>query len=127
MSSGSSKSDTLINFASVMIPDLQESENEKGAFLLVLNRFFLSLDRPLRRKLDLLLQMVNFLSFFYNGRSFNRLSYSQKCKYIDRLFEFPVNTLISGLTGLRTLCFFAYYTDADQWKKINYEGPIKRA
>lgn len=116
----------MLPFATVMIPDLEEMENERDDFYQSLKDFFKSIDAKTKKQLFLLLHLINFLSYLYNAKGFNKLSYSSRKKYIKKLFNLPINKIVGGLIGLRSLCFFTYYTQEKQWKKINYDGPIKK-
>lgn len=118
------KENTLL-FASVILPSLNEDESLKEQFWNDFQAYFFGLDVDVQNQLQLLVKVIRFLSIVYNFKSFNRLNYVQRKKYITRLFQFPIPMFVSGLTGLRSLFLFSYYTNETQWKKIKYNGPIQ--
>jgi hypothetical protein len=126
MNSSSALSSVLLPFAEVMIPDLEKHRQERDEFQQNIARFFKTIDKGTQKQLYLLLTLVNLLSYLYNSRGFSKLDYGSRKVFVDKLFHFPVNKVVGGLTGLRALCFFTYYTQESQWKKINYDGPIKK-
>lgn len=118
------KENTLL-FASVIIPSLNEDESLKEQFWNDFQAYFLALDIDVQNQLQLLVKAISALSIVYTFKGFNRLSFEQRKKYISRLFHFPIPMFVSGLTGLRSLFLFTYYTNETQWKKIKYNGPIQ--
>ena len=110
-------------FASVILPILEENEELKSQFWLDFHGFFLGQDKDVQNQLKLLIKVISSLSILYTFKSFKRLSFAQRQKYIESLFNFPIPLFVSGLTGLRSLCLFAFYSNEAQWKKINYHGP----
>lgn len=115
---------TVFLFASVIIPDLNQSTSLENDFILHFEKLFFGFDPDTQRKLKLFISIISILSFFYNARSFEKLSFEKRQNYIERLFNFPINKIISALTGLRTLCFISYYSLKEVWTSINYDGPI---
>lgn len=126
MNTSSVLTNILVPFATIMIPDLEDSNDERDEFHESLLSFFKTIDVGTQKQLFLLLHLINFLSYVYNAKGFRKLSYQSRKVYIKKLFNFPINKVVGGLTGLRSLCFFTYYTQEQQWKKINYDGPIKK-
>lgn len=117
---------TFLFFAEILIPDLKDDQEAKRKFLENFGVYFKSLDPSVQKQLSLLISLMNYLCFFYTGRVFNRCRAEQQEGFVQNLFYFPVAKVVSGVSGLRSLCMFIYYSDADQWKKLKYDGPIKK-
>lgn len=117
---------TIVYFAEILIPDLKDNPDESRNFLEHFISYFKLQDLKIQKQLGLLILVINYLCVIFKGRTFNSCSDIQKESYVKRLFYFPIPKLINGVTGLRTLCLFTYYGHADQWKKLKYDGPIKR-
>ena len=111
-------------FAAVIVPGLKNNPGAKDAFLSNFNQLISGLDDDPAAKIRLLVKVVAALSPLYNLKSFSSLNYSQREKYIRRLFDFPVSKLRGGLTGLRSLVLIAYYGMPEVWENISYDGPL---
>lgn len=114
----------VYHFASVIIPDLNQNTSLESGFIVNFEKLFFGFDPDTQKKLKLFISLISLLSFFYTARSFENLSFEKRQDYIERLFKFPINKIISALTGLRTLCFISYYSLKEVWTSINYDGPI---
>jgi hypothetical protein len=114
----------LMLFATVIIPELEGDSVRKRDFWNNYYTLFLEMDIDIQKQLEMLIKLISVLSFFYTFHAFNQLDFKQRQKYIKRLFNFPYSKIVSGLTGLRSLCLFAYYSQEDNWKEINYNGPV---
>lgn len=110
------KENTLL-FASVILPILEEDESIKDQFWNDFEFFLSGQDIDIQNQLKLLIKLISYLSFLYTFKAFNRLSIKKRQKYIQKLFNFPIPMFVSGLTGLRSLCLFAFYTNESQRKK----------
>jgi len=117
---------TFAFFAEILIPDLKEDQESKQKFVENFSNYFNSLNNSVQKQLSLLISLMNYLCFFYKGRVFNLCSTDQREDFVKKLFYFPIAKVVSGVSGLRSLCMFVYYGHADQWKKLNYDGPIKK-
>lgn len=113
----------LLLFASVIITELEGDDVLKKEFWNSFHSMFLELDEDVQKQLKLLISAISMLSLVYTFQAFNKLDYTKRQNYISRLFNFPFSKFVSGLTGLRSLCLFAFYTQKEQWQKINYDGP----
>lgn len=117
--------ENLLLFASVILPILHENEEVLERFWEDFQDYFLELEGDVQEQLKLLIKAISAMSFLYNFKSFRKLDFQQREKYIKKLFNFPIPLFVGGLTGLRSLCFFAFYTNESEWKKIKYNGPRK--
>lgn len=111
-------------FAEVIIPDLKQNALLKDDFIFNFEKMFFGFDARTQSKLKLFISVISILSLFYNVQSFEKLSYSKRQNFIEQLFDFPIGKIVSALTGLRTLCFIAFYSIKEVWTSINYDGPI---
>lgn len=115
---------TIILFTEVIIPDLRNNTSIKYAFIKNFKQLISGLEPDSESKIKLLVMVIDKLSLVYNFQSFEKLSYKQRKKYIDRLFNFPIGKIIGGLTGLRSIVMISYYGIDDVWKSIHYDGPV---
>lgn len=115
----------IILFAEVIIPDLRNNTSVAYAFIKNFKQIIDGLEPESEEKIKLLVKVIAKLSFVYNFQSFEKLSYKQREKYIDRLFNFPIGKIVGGITGLRSIVLISYYGIEDVWSSINYHGPVK--
>ncbi len=115
----------IILFAEVIVPDLHQNTSLEYAFIKNFKQLFQGLEEDSASKLKLLVSVIDKLSFLYNFTSFEDLTFENRKKYIDKLFQFPIGTIVAGLTGLRSLVLISYYGIEEVWPTINYDGPIK--
>ena len=115
----------IILFAEGIVPDLYKNTSLEHSFVKNFKQLFIGLEADSASKIKLLVNVIDKLSFVYNLRSFEKLSYEKRKKYIDKLFQFPIGKVVAGLTGLRSLIFISYYGIDEVWPIINYNGPIK--
>ncbi|MEN8123874.1 MAG: hypothetical protein ABFR32_02005 [Bacteroidota bacterium] len=114
----------IILFAEVIVPEIHVNDSLKYAFIKNFKQVFQGLEKESAAKIKLLIKLIENLSYIYNFKSFENLSNIEREKYINKLFQFPVGKIVGGLTGLRSLIFISYYSIADIWPNINYDGPI---
>ena len=115
----------IILFAEVIVPYLHQKVSLKDSFIKNFMQLFNGLEEDSASKIKLLVQLISILSFIYNFKSFDKLSYVKRKKFIDKLYQFPVGKIVAGLTGLRSLVLISYYGIDEVWPTINYNGPIK--
>lgn len=114
----------LMLFASVIIPDLESDEKLRALFWNNFQRLFSGFDEEIQSKLLLLIKVMAVFSYLYNFKPFDKLSIIKREKFIAQLFKFPFAKFVSGLNGLKTLCFIAFYNIEEVYKEINYDGPL---
>lgn len=114
----------IILFAEVIVPDLYQKTSLEYLFIKNFKVIFLGLEKDSASKIKLLVRLVETLSFIYNLKSFEKLSYNKRQKFIDKLYQFPIGKVVAGLTGLRSLILISYYGIDEVWATINYDGPI---
>ncbi len=115
----------VLLFAEVMVPDLHQNASLEYSFIKNFKQLFQGLEKDSADKIKLLVTLIETMSFIYNFRSFKKLSYEKRKKFIGRLYQFPVGKIVAGLTGLRSLILISYYGIEEVWPNINYDGPIK--
>jgi len=115
----------VLLFAEVMVPDLHQNASLEYSFIKNFKQLFQGLEKDSADKIKLLTTLIETMSFIYNFRSFEKLSYKKRRKFIDRLYQFPIGKIVAGLTGLRSLILISYYGIDEVWPIINYDGPIK--
>ncbi|MCD6544987.1 MAG: hypothetical protein J7K34_10825 [Flavobacteriaceae bacterium] len=115
---------TIVLFAEVIIPDLQNNTSMEYAFIKNFKQIINGLEPESAGKIKLLVKVIDKLSVVYNFKTFEKLTYKQRTRYIDRLFNFPMGIVVGGLTGLRSIVMISYYGIDDVWKSIHYDGPI---
>ena len=115
----------IILFAEVIVPDLHQNTSLEYSFIKNFKELFLGLEKDSASKIKLLVKLVEILSLVYNLKSFEKLSYHKRQKFINKLYQFPIGKIIAGLTGLRSLILISYYGIDEVWSTINYDGPIK--
>ncbi len=115
----------IILFAEVIVPDLYKNTSLEYAFIKNFKELFQGLEEDSASKIKLLVQLIGMMSYVYNFKSFDKLSYTKRKKFIDKLYLFPVGKIVAGLTGLRSLVLISYYGIDEVWPTINYDGPIK--
>lgn len=115
----------IILFAEVIVPYLHQKVSLKDSFIKNFMQLFNGLEEDSASKIKLLVQLISILSFIYNFKSFDKLSYVKRKNFIDKLYQFPVGKIVAGLTGLRSLVLISYYGIDEVWPTINYNGPIK--
>ena len=115
---------TIVLFAEVIIPDLQNNTSMEYAFIKNFKQIINGLEPESAGKIKLLVKVIDKLSVVYNFKTFEHLTYKQRTRYIDRLFNFPVGIVVGGLTGLRSIVMISYYGIDDVWKSIHYDGPV---
>lgn len=115
----------IILFAEVIVPSLHQNASLEYAFIKNFKQLFQGLEEDSATKIKLLVQFIDIMSYVYNFKSFNDLSYDKRQKFIDKLNQFPIGKIVAGLTGLRSLVLISYYGIDEVWPTINYDGPIK--
>ncbi|MCK5679081.1 MAG: hypothetical protein KAH72_11485 [Flavobacteriaceae bacterium] len=115
----------IILFAEVIVPDLRQKTSLEYSFIKNFKKLFLGLEKDSASKIKLLVRLVETLSLVYNLKSFEKLSYNKRQKFIDKLYQFPIGKIVAGLTGLRSLVLISYYGIDEVWPTIKYDGPIK--
>lgn len=115
----------IILFAEVIVPSLHKNTSFEYAFIKNFKELFQGLEEDSASKIKLLVQLIGMMSYVYNFKSFDKLSYTKRKKFIDKLYLFPVGKIVAGLTGLRSLVLISYYGIDEVWPTINYDGPIK--
>jgi len=115
----------VLLFAEVMVPDLHQNASLEYSFIKNFKQLFQGLEKDSADKIKLLVTLIETMSFIYNFRSFEKLNYENRKKFIGRLYQFPVGKIVAGLTGLRSLILISYYGIEEVWPNINYDGPIK--
>ena len=115
---------TVILFAKVIIPDLQNSTSLEYAFIKNFKQVINGLEPESESKIKLLVKVIDKLSLIYNFKSFGNLNDKQRANYIDKLFSFPIGKVVGGLTGLRSIVMISYYGIEEVWSTINYDGPV---
>jgi len=115
----------IILFAEVIVPSLHQNTSFEYAFIKNFKKLFQGLEEDSASKIKLLVQLIDMMSYVYNFKSFDKLSYPKRKRFIDKLYLFPVGKIVAGLTGLRSLVLISYYGIDEVWPTINYDGPIK--
>ncbi len=115
---------TIILFTEVIIPDLRNNTSLEYAFIKNFKQMINGLEPESADKIKLLVKVIDKLSLVYNFKTFEQLTYKQRTRYIDRLFDFPIGKIVGGLTGLRSIVMISYYGIEDVWKSIRYDGPV---
>ena len=115
----------IILFAEVIVPSLHKNTSFEYAFIKNFKELFQGLEEDSASKIKLLVQLIGMMSYVYNFKSFDKLSYTKRKEFIDKLYQFPVGKIVAGLTGLRSLVLISYYGIDEVWPTINYDGPIK--
>jgi len=115
----------IILFAEVIVPDLHQNASLKHSFFKNFEKLFQGLEEDTISKIKLLIKLIGAMSFIYNLKSFEKLNYHKRQKFIDKLYRFPVGKIVAGLTGLRSLILISFYGIDEVWATINYDGPVK--
>ncbi len=115
----------VLLIAEVMVPDLHQNASLEYSFIKNFKQLFQGLEKDSADKIKLLTTLIKTMSFVYNFRSFEKLSYKKRKEFIDKLYQFPIGKIVAGLTGLRSLILISYYGIDEVWPIINYDGPIK--
>ncbi len=116
--------ENIILFSEVIVPELKQNTSLEYAFIKNFKELFQGLEPDSASKIELLAKVIENLSFIYNFKSFENLSYEKRVKYIDKLFQFPIGKIVAGLTGLRSLVLISYYGIDQVWPTIHYDGPV---
>ena len=116
--------ENIILMAEVIVPDLKGNPSLTYAFIKNFKKIFTGLDEQPAKKIQLLSRVINYLSYLYYFKSFNRLSYAKREQFVARLFDFPVGKIVGGITGMRSLILIAYYGLDEVWESIHYDGPL---
>ncbi|NOQ91164.1 MAG: hypothetical protein GQ552_00445 [Flavobacteriaceae bacterium] len=116
--------ENIILFSEVIVPELKQNTSLEYAFIKNFKVLFQGLEPDSASKIKLLTKVIENLSFIYNFKSFENLSYEKRVKYIDKLFQFPIGKIVAGLTGLRSLVLISYYGIDQVWPTIHYDGPV---
>lgn len=82
------------------------------------------LPENLRKKLLLLLSIVNFLGIFAGLRLFVNLSPEKQNRLLSFLESGPIGLFRMGFFGLKNYASLGYYSQESVWKQIGYEGPL---
>ncbi len=118
--------ENIILLAEVIVPQIYKKESLQYSFIKYFKQIFSGLEENSSKKIGLLVRVINILSYFYYLTSFNRLSYKKRKKFVKALFNFPVGTIVAGITGLRSLILISYYGIDQIWEEIDYEGPLNK-
>ncbi|MFK5889790.1 MAG: hypothetical protein QM486_03545 [Flavobacteriaceae bacterium] len=111
----------VILFAEVIVPDFYDNQVLQKPFLENFSKIIENLEYQADSKIKLLVKLIAALSFIFNFKAFNKLNYKRRKTYIDKLFNLPINKIVAGLTGLRSLILISYY-GLDQIRlSINYK------
>ncbi|MFQ5746342.1 MAG: hypothetical protein ACE5HF_03875 [Gemmatimonadota bacterium] len=74
----------------------------------------------IRRRVALLLRLLDGLAFLGHGRRLARLDAGRRTRFLERLQDSGSPTLRSGIWGLRTLSFLGYYGRAEVATELGY-------
>lgn len=116
---------SVILFAEIIVPDLRHKKDIQEAFFINFNQIIGNLEYNASSKIKMLVKVITLLSFVYNFKSFNKLTYIKRKIFINSLFQFPLGKIVAGLTGLRSLTLISYYGLEQIWPQINYNNAIK--
>ncbi|MEW5737169.1 MAG: hypothetical protein AB1921_20160 [Thermodesulfobacteriota bacterium] len=78
----------------------------------------------LRKKLLVLLFLVNILGLFFGGRFFVNLSPEKRNRLLSWMESGPLGPFRMGFFGLKNYACMGYYSQEKTWKSIGYEGPL---
>ena len=109
----------VLLFAEVIIPDLQDNKLIQEALFKNFSQLLNQLEYQADSKVKMLVKVIEFLSIVYHFKAFNKLTYSKRKVFINRLFQLPVAKIVAGLTGLRSLVLISYYGLEEVVSKIN--------
>jgi len=110
-------------FSVVIIPELK-NDSAKTIFLNNFIKLLNGVDKTSSDDIRLLVKVILILSWFYNAKSFSKLSDDKRQGFIKKLYFFPYKKIVGGLTGLKSMVFISYYGIPSVWKDIKYDGPI---
>lgn len=115
---------TVWLFAGIIVPELENNAVLHRPFSDNFDKLMHGIEADSFQKIKLLVKVVGVLSWAYNQNSFHKLTLEQRKRFIGLLYRFPISKIVSGLTGLKSLVFIAYYGIDTVWENINYDGPI---
>ena len=110
---------SVILFAEIMVPDLQQKPELREGFYLNFNQLMSRLEFKADAKIKLLVNLIQFLCICYHLRAFKNLSYIRRKRFIEKLFRFPIGKIVAGLAGLRSLVLISYYGLEPVYSQIN--------
>jgi hypothetical protein len=116
---------TFLAVANRIIPPASQQEGAGTmATAGILDWSLANMAPALRRKILLLLTVIEFLGFFFGGGPFSRNSQGAQDKVLRWLENNRIGLLRMGFFGIMTFVKMSYYTREDVWKSIHYPGPI---
>jgi hypothetical protein len=114
---------TICALAEVMTPSLQGDEAKLARVYSTFLYTFGDLPADSRRKLSLLVHVLNGWSRLRTGRALADVPVDRREQLCRAVAEAPIDTLAAGFTGLRSLILMATYSEPMMWDAIGYSGP----
>jgi len=117
---------TFLALAARVVPD--EGPLAPGAAsdatLDVAEKLIASQDEPTRKKLRLLLGVVEWGAALKFGRRFTRLPQGEQEAYLRAWQGSSIQLFRFGFSSLRNLALLSFYTRPESWPMMGYPGPV---
>lgn len=91
--------------------------------LSIVDRYLAEAEPNLKKRFWLFLRALEWGSLLLFGRRFSKLDARRARAYLRLIERNPVALLRQGFWGLKTMVLFGYYTRAEVWPHIRYDGP----
>lgn len=121
-----SRRETFLALAARVVPDEGPLAPGAGseATLDAAEKLIASLDEATRKKLRLLLGVVEWGAAFKFARRFTRLRREQQEAYLRAWEGSRLQLFRFGFSSLRNLALLSFYTRQESWPMIGYPGPV---
>lgn len=124
-----SRRETFLALAALVVPD--EGPLAPGAAsdatLDVAEMLIASQDEPTRKKLRLLLGVVEWGAALKFGKRFTRLPHGDQEAYLRAWQGSRFQLFRFGFSSLRNLALLSFYTRQESWPMIGYPGPVLKS
>lgn len=98
------------------------SESEWADIEVLVTRALASRVPGIRRRIVLLLRLLDGFALLRHGRRLGRLDTARRVRFLHRMQHSRLATLRSGIWGLRTLAFLGYYGRPEAAAGLGYRA-----
>ncbi len=119
------ESEVLIHAGEVILGVSREKLEER--YIEEIDSYLVGLPPWIKSQIHLLLRMFNLrlTSFFLmlKFEPFTKMNLQEKQRFIEKWAYSRIPLLRSGMTGLKSLCAWGYYSQEEHWKDFDFPGP----
>jgi hypothetical protein len=115
----------VVNAAASEILGLEAEEVQKVDVGVFVDRFIADFDRDVRRQVRLMLRVFEHGTHVFDLKrvGFTGLSPAERSRYVDGWMDSTIGARRVVFRALKALCALGYYSQAQSWSGVGYDGP----